>query len=111
MELGGRPQGNVTLARYSAKPTRLASPRGVQARRLGKGVKVRWQAVTGAAGYLVSARLSDGRRLVLPVHGHARAIVITPVTRRVSVAVHVSALQRGGMPGPHSRDVRIIGRP
>jgi hypothetical protein len=111
VELDGRPQANVVVARYTATPTRLESPRGVHVRRLGKGVKVTWQAVAGAAGYLVSARISDGRQLVLPVQGRTRTIVITPVTKRATVTVHVSALRRGGMPGPHSRDVRLAGRP
>jgi hypothetical protein len=111
VELGGRPQGNIAVARYTAAPTRLVGPRGVQVRRLGKRVKVTWKAVAGAAGYLVSARVSDGRRLVLPVHGRTRALVITPVASRDTVVVHVSTLRRSGMPGPHSPDVRIGARP
>jgi len=108
--LGGRPQANVDVASYTAAPSRLTRPGGVRVRRVGKGVKVTWKPVAGAAGYLVSARINDGRRLVIPVHGRKRVAAITPVAKRDTVDVHVSALRRGGMPGARSRDVRLARR-
>ena len=107
VELDGRPQTNVDVARYSAAPTRLAKPGGVRVRRVGRGVKVMWNGVVGESGYLVSAKISDGRRLAIPVRGGKRSAVISPVAKTDTVDVRVSALRRGGLPGAHSRTVRL----
>ncbi len=110
VELNGRPQANVDMARYTAAPTRLAKPADVRIRRSGNGVKLSWKAVVGASGYLVSAKISDGRRLVIPVHGAKRVTVISSVAKTETVEVQVSALRRGGLPGAHSRPVHLTPR-
>ena len=110
VSLNGRPQANVDVARFSAAPSRIAAPGGVRVRRVGAGARVTWKPVAGATGYLVSARIDDGRVLVVPVRGRRRVATITPVGRRSAIVVHVSALRRGGLPGAHSRDVRLARR-
>jgi hypothetical protein len=110
VELNGHPQANVDIASYSAAPTRLAKPGGVRVKRIGNRVQVTWNAVAGGSGYLVSAKISDGRRLVIPVHSSTRVTAISPVAKTNTVEVHVSALRRGGLPGAQSRTVRLARR-
>lgn len=110
VELGGRPQGNVDVARFTASPAQLGRPGGVSVRRAGARVKVTWKPVAGAAGYLVSARVGDGRRLVVPVKAGKRSATISPVGKGDTIAVHVTALRKGGRPGTRSREIRLRGR-
>ncbi len=107
VQLDGRPQADLDLAHYSAGAARLVRPGHLRLRRAGPGVKATWAPVTGAAGYLLSASVDDGRRLLLRVPASRHAAAITPVARGHVVTAHVSALRRGGQPGPRSVAVRI----
>ena len=76
----GHPREDLTLIHYTAPtPAPLPAPKGLKATRHGTTVTVRWRAVSGAAGYTLSVRLSDGvsRHYALGVRGSGKVRQLT----------------------------------
>lgn len=77
---------------------RAATPRGVQARRSGRRLVVRWHGGTEAArGYVVTVRVGGGKALRLTTSAHRPTVTVSGLpAKRVAVRVEVRALRAGG---------------
>ncbi|HET8980289.1 MAG TPA: hypothetical protein VFN87_19210 [Solirubrobacteraceae bacterium] len=99
--LSGVPRETVAVGRYAAppmpKPGKVAHLRISRQRR---SLLVSWRAVPGAHGYLVSARLSDGRRLAFSLNSAQRRVRVLPVEPGGAASISVFALDPTGNPGP-----------
>lgn len=95
VELGGalRELRDVATLRLRA-PVRPARPGRVRLRRSRGSVVVTWRGVRGAAGYVVSLRLRDGRRFERFVGARSRRLALTGVRRRTGGRVGVRAFTR-----------------
>jgi hypothetical protein len=107
----------IPVARYRAPATeRLSAPRHVRVTRLGRStLVVTWTGVRGAGGYVVGARLSDGRRAA--VRATRRRAVLTGISPRARGLVSVRAVARRGRLGfagtarvARARAIRKVGR-
>lgn|GEM_PF-4292199 len=92
------PAGVLATFRAAA-PRPPGRPRKVRIRRRGGRATVTWGAATGAQGYRVLARVSDGRRIAVPTTARRRRATIRGLGTgdRVRVAVH--AIRRNGLEG------------
>lgn len=92
----GIPVETIAIARYTApKPKRLTAPRRLRI----AGAGARWAAVTGARSYLVTADLSDGRRLATTVRA-ARIARLPGAARSAKVRrLRVAAIDARGRLG------------
>ena len=98
----GIPRMETALGSYLAPPPqRPGRPRKLRVKRRGGGLTIRWGKAARAAGYVVTARLSDGRT---PVTVTAKRTARIPrVGRRVRARVTVVARDRTGRSGPAAR--------
>ena len=105
---GGVPQKPRVVARYRAPaPPKLPRPAKLRASQHANLVTLTWRAVTGAEGYQVWVRGSDGRRQLYVLRAHRRRLRIVPVFPGTSLDVAVRAV--GGIyhqPGP-ARDLKV----
>jgi hypothetical protein len=101
----GHPREDVTLVHYTTPPPpALPTPRGLNAARHGATVTVRWHAVTGAVGYTLNVRLSNGvtQHYALGIRGSGKARRLTlavPSYLGVSVSIAAQAPGRGHRAG------------
>jgi hypothetical protein len=92
----GRPREDVTVAHFHVShPRALPAPRGLQVRRRGSGLVVSFKGVSGAAGYVLSIRLSDGRSVYLKLAAGKHGAIIPAVARNLSAHVELAALLAG----------------
>jgi plastocyanin len=98
VEQNGRLRDELIVANYGApaaqrpgRPARLRLKRGRSA------LSASWRGVPLARRYQVTARLSDGRRLVMTTRH--RRVTVRPLSRRVTGTVQVRALSAAGMKG------------
>ena len=99
----GRPRTAITVARFTAPPTRPARPSGLRARRRGGGLQVRWNQAAYAARYIARISLSDGRSLLFFVTARARSFTVPAVARRTTASISVVGLVGRGVAGPAAR--------
>jgi hypothetical protein len=112
----GHPREDVALVHYTTPPPpALPAPRGLKASRHGATVTVRWHAVTGAAGYTLHVRLSNGvtQHYALGIRGSGKArklTLVVPSHLGVSVSIAAQAPGRGHRAG-HRASVKLHAGP
>ena len=101
VEQNGYPRAKLELARFTAPtPRRLARPRGVQVRRKGAKLVVRWSKVKGARGYELQINLPrDGRRLLRNTEPGRRTLTIGGLEPNDTGTVTVRAIDDAADPG------------
>ena len=91
---GGVPLVQKDIASFRAAALTLPSrPRYLLARRIGGNLQVAFTASSGASGYLVSASLSDGRKLAYDLKSSCQAVRIKGVPTGVSAKVKIAGMR------------------
>ena len=91
---GGIPLVQKNIASFTAPALTLPSrPRYLLARRIGGNLRVAFTASSGSSGYLVSASLSDGRKLAYDLKSSCQAVRITGVPTGVSAKVKIAGMR------------------
>lgn len=94
----GAPKRKIRIGSYvSPGPQRPGRVRAAAARRVRRGLVVRWTRAAGATGYIVRADVSDGRRISLLARG--TSVRIPRIGRPDKVTVRVRARGRNGQLG------------
>ena len=101
----GVPRPDLTVARFTAPPTRIGRPARLRVRIGGGRARVSWGPAALAQRYSVRADLSDGRHLVLLTPGARRRVTISGVAPATRVVVRVRGL-RGPAAAGHAASVR-----
>jgi len=101
VEQDGAPRAAFRVARFRVRATRPRAPRGLRIQRRGRAVTIRWRRVPRAAGYVVSGRLSGGRRLDEPTR--RPRLRLHRVARSTHLRVRVHALSPSGRRGHPAR--------
>jgi uncharacterized delta-60 repeat protein len=96
----GRPRTDITVARFTARPTRPARPPRLRAHRRGTKLLFSWAPAAHAERYVARVSLSDGRILMFFVTARARSFTITGVARRTTASVSVVGLLGASVRGP-----------
>ena len=91
---------------HAAALTLPTRPRYLLARRVGRNLQVAFTPSRGAARYLVSATLSDGRKLAYDLKANCQAVRITGVSAFVSATVKIAGMRFDEVLGS-SRSVSI----
>jgi hypothetical protein len=95
-------------ARYRTGTVRPARPRRVGVRQSGSRIVVSWTGAAGAARYLVTARLRDGRRIEQWMGRRARRLTVHDMPRRTRGRFTVRSVARSGMRSlPAQRTLRV----
>lgn len=87
----GRPRTTVTVTHYRGAPVSLTAPGHVRVTRRSRRILVSWSPVSGAERYRVSARLTDGRALILSPTGHRHTITIPNVAQTTTGTLRIVA--------------------
>jgi hypothetical protein len=99
--LSGAPNTTVVVSHYKAPPMpRASKPAHLRVTRHVRSLGVAWGASRNARGYVVSALLSDGRRITKTVAAGAHRASIPTAGRSVGAVVKVMGIGPDGNPGP-----------
>jgi hypothetical protein len=101
ISLNGLPSRTSIVARYAAPAPPIPSkPSHLRIRATPRSLVITWGTSTNARGYLVTASLTDGRRLGYDLSAGARALTLPMVERGTGAHVAVTGLGPTGNPGP-----------
>lgn len=105
VEQDGMPRAELPVASYVAPaPVVPGAPRGLRVRRAGSGAVVTWRPSSGPVrSYLVRARLSDGRVLLVPATRTRRRATLPAITRTTTGTIQVTAVRADARQGRPAR--------